>query len=322
MTAGPAIGAERTSTVELQGASLPSIGVVIPTHDRVELLTRAVDSVLAQDYPGHLEIVIVHDRSTPDTSRLRAGRRPVRVIGNGRTSGLAGARNTGVLALQTDLVAFCDDDDWWQPGKLRAQVDRFLISGRPHLVTCAIAVEYDGRRSVRLAGTDQVRLAHLTRSRMSMLHSSTLLFDRRALVDRVGLVSESVPGSQNEDWDLLLRAAAEGPIAHVDEPLTVVQWGRSSYYARAWESKVASLHWMLARHPEVVADRAGAARVYGQIAFGEAAQGNRREALRWARRTLTRDPRQWRAVAALLVATGVVGADRVLDVLHRFGRGV
>ena len=36
--------------------------------------------------------------------------------------GLAGARNTGIVSLDTDLVAFCDDDDQWAPGKLRQQV--------------------------------------------------------------------------------------------------------------------------------------------------------------------------------------------------------
>ncbi len=46
----------------------------------------------------------------------------VEAIANTREPGLAGARNSGILALDTDLVAFCDDDDQWLPGKLAAQV--------------------------------------------------------------------------------------------------------------------------------------------------------------------------------------------------------
>jgi glycosyltransferase involved in cell wall biosynthesis len=89
----------------------PSVGVVVPTHDRPGPLRTALAGVLAQDYPGELRVVVVHDRAEPDF-RLADGDK-VRVTANTRTPGLAGARNTGILMLDTDLVAFCDDDDEW-----------------------------------------------------------------------------------------------------------------------------------------------------------------------------------------------------------------
>ena len=46
-----------------------------------------------------------------------------------------------------------------------------------------------------------------------MVHSSTYLVWRGALLDGIGLVDETIPGSQNEDWDLALRAARRHPIA-------------------------------------------------------------------------------------------------------------
>ena len=66
----------------------------------------------------------MYDQSEPDLS-LEVGRSAprVRVITNTRTPGLAGARNTGILDATGDLVAFCDDDDEWLPGKLAAQVE-------------------------------------------------------------------------------------------------------------------------------------------------------------------------------------------------------
>src|ERR1700684_2791781 len=87
----------------------PSVGVVLPTHARPQLLRVALSSVLAQDYPGSIRAVVVHDRSEPEQS-LADGER-VRVLAHTRTPGLAGARNSGVDALDTDLIAFCDDDD-------------------------------------------------------------------------------------------------------------------------------------------------------------------------------------------------------------------
>src|SRR5690606_34510401 len=83
-----------------------------------------------------------------------------------RTPGLAGARNTGILALDTELVAFCDDDDAWLPEKLTAQTAALV--GRPDavLASCGILVRFRGDDNARLAGSAEVTHADLIRSRM------------------------------------------------------------------------------------------------------------------------------------------------------------
>jgi glycosyltransferase involved in cell wall biosynthesis len=298
----------------------PSVGVVIPTRDRLQFLRRAADAVLAQDYPGPLRVVVVFDQS-PVSSSDRA----VEVVANSRTPGLAGARNTGIAALDTDLVAFCDDDDVWAPGKLTRQVEALTARPGAEFATCAIEVEYGGRITPRLAGASLVGVDDLARSRMAMLHASTFLARRRSLVDvpdGIGPVAEDAPGSQNEDWDLLLRAARRAPVVHVDEPLVRVLWGRTSQFAYEYATKISSLRWMLDRHPEIRACRAGAARVYGQLACWSAATGNRSDAWRWTRAALRSNWREPRAAIALAAVTGAVRVERVLSVLHRRGRGI
>ncbi|MCW2678370.1 MAG: glycosyl transferase family 2 [Modestobacter sp.] len=300
------------------------VGVVVPTHDRPQLLRETLHSVLAQDTGADLDVVVVYDRAEPDealTSLSAPGRR-VRVIPNSRTPGLAGARNTGVLALDTELVAFCDDDDTWLPGKLTAQLARLAAAPGTDLVTTAITVAFDGTETPRLAGTETVARGDLLRSRMAMLHSSTFLLRRAALLGGLGLVDEAIPGSQNEDWDLLLRASARHPVAHVDQPLVRVRWGASSHFSRQWQTRVDSLEWMLDRHPDLRSAGAGTARVYGQLAFGHAALGHRREAARWAARAARVNWREPRSLVALAVASGAVGAESVMTTLHRRGRGL
>ena len=66
----------------------PSVGVVIPTRNRPDQLRQAIASVLAQDYPGRLQVVVVFD-GTPADQTLADGDRVI-VISNDRTSGLAG----------------------------------------------------------------------------------------------------------------------------------------------------------------------------------------------------------------------------------------
>jgi glycosyltransferase involved in cell wall biosynthesis len=300
----------------------PSVGVVLPTHRRPELMRKALASILAQDYPGPMQVLIVFDRAEPDLSLRAGGERPVEVVANTRTPGLAGARNTGIMALQTDLIAFCDDDDLWTPGKLTAQVQRLIDDPAAEMATCAIEVEFRGGLSERLAGTDAVTINHLARSRMVMLHSSGFVLRRTALLGGLGLVAEDAPGSQNEDYDLCLRAARRHPIAHVDQPLIRVLWGSTSQFMHQYDTKISSLHWMLNRHPEIVADGPGSARIYGQIACWHAAKKERRQAMRFAGKALRRRWREPRAIIAIAAAGGVVRIETVLATLHKRGRGI
>lgn len=302
----------------------PGVGVVVPTRgDRPAGLAAAVAGVLAQDYPGEVTVTVVYDAPAPGPlpAGTGAGGR-VRVLANNRTRGLAGARNTGILAAGGELVAFCDDDDTWQPGKLTAQVTALLADPAAELASCAITVCYQGASHPRLAGTTRVTREDLLRSRMVMVHSSTYLIRRTALQGDLGLLDEQIPGSQNEDWDLALRAAARHPVIHVDQPLVTVAWGTTSHYARQWQSRAAGLEWMLARHPAITATPRGAARVYGQLAFAAACQHHTAATLTWAARALRARWREPRALLALAVAARLTTGDRVQHHLHARGHGI
>jgi glycosyltransferase involved in cell wall biosynthesis len=300
---------------------LPSVTVVVPTRNRPALLDRAVRAILNQAYDGDLEVMIVVDQDDPERATAGLPDDPrIRVISNDRKPGLSGTRNTGILRSAADLIAFCDDDDEWLPGKLTAQATALQQMPAAEFVSCSIEVDFEGSKSVRLAGKSVITHEDLLPSRLSMLHSSTFVIRRDALIDRLGLVDEEAPASQNEDWDLLLRASARAPIAHVDQPLVRIYWS-GSYFSRDWETKISSLEWMLAKHPDITTSAKGAARVYGQIAFGYAAWGHRRTALQWARRSIRRRATEPRAYLAVATAAGVSG-EWILRTLHKRGHGV
>ncbi|MEU5907446.1 glycosyltransferase family 2 protein [Micromonospora sp. NPDC047467] len=302
----------------------PTVSVVVPTRDRPELLRAALAAILAQEYAGGIEAVVVFDQSTPDESLtgLTGPDRTVRVIRNERTPGLAGARNSGTLAAEGELVAFCDDDDEWLPGKLAAQVDALAADPAAEFVCCGIRVSYDGHTVDRVLDKDRITLADLLRDRMTELHPSTFLIRAAALRGGFGLVDEEIPGSYAEDYEFLLRAARSAPLINLRTPSVLVRWHKRSYFAQRWDTISEALQWLLRRYPEFADQPAGEARVTGQIAFARAASGDRRGALRWARRTLRRNPREPRAYLALAVAGRVVRADAVLRTLHKRGRGI
>lgn len=301
----------------------PSVGVVLATHDRPQMMRAALTSILEQDYHGDIHVALVFDQSEVDTTLAGgSGDRTVSVTDNAGTPGLAGARNTGILGLDTELVAFCDDDDTWMPDKLGTQVAALISQPGASFCTTAMLVDFDGQQSVRRAGTDRVTVQHLTRSRMAMLHSSSFLARRHALLGPVGLVDETLPRSMAEDWDLLIRAARVAPIVHVDEPLVRITWGASSYFADQWETKNLAHKWLLDHHPEIGRDPVGAGMMYGKLAFGHAALGQRREAVRMAGRSLRARWSEPRAFIAIGVAIGLLSPAWVLQRLNERGHGI
>jgi glycosyltransferase involved in cell wall biosynthesis len=267
-------------------------------------------------------VVVVFDRAEPDLSMVNAGDRPVRVLANDRSPGLAGSRNTGILASAGDLVAFCDDDDEWLPGKLVAQVDALVSAPEAELVTTAMVVDYRGAETVRLAGSERFEHTAFVRSRMAMLHSSSFLFRRDALLDGIGLVDETLPQSMAEDWDLLLRASNRSPVVHVDQPLVRIAWGGSSYFVEQWQVRNDAQLWLLEHHPEMGRDPVAAGLSFGKLAFGSAALGRRRESLAFARCALRARPVEPRAWLALLVCCRLMSWQRVVKVLNRRGHGI
>ena len=176
-----------------------SVSVVIATRDRPELLRRAIDGVLAQRHDGHVEVVVVFDRSRPDHS-LELERDDVRivVIGNARTPGLPGARNSGVDKASNPWIAFCDDDDEWLPGKLQAQFAALETMPDARAACTGVLINYRDADTPRMPDPERVTFDGFLRDRMTEVHPSSWLVHGRTLVERIGPVDEQIPGGYGE----------------------------------------------------------------------------------------------------------------------------
>lgn len=301
----------------------PTVAVVIPTHDRPELLRRAIDAVVEQDYGGRIDVVVVFDRTDPDDTIARsAADRTVRVVRNSRSPGLPGGRNTGIAARgDAEYVAFCDDDDMWLPGKLRAQVAHMVAHPDVALCTTGIVIDFEGDDSPRPSPVAELTVESLVHDRTTEAHPSTFVFRSDAL-DRIGEVDEVIPGGYSEDYDLLLRTAKLGRIACLTEPMVSIRWGRTSYFATRWRTIVEAQRYLMAKHPEFAEHRRAEARIRGQVALALAALGERRAAVREIGSVMRRWPFEKRWPVAAAVAAGIVSADRALELAHRVGRGI
>ena len=236
------------------------VSVIIPTHDRAPVITRAVDSVLAQEGVD-LEVIVVDDGSTDDTAQVIAARygEDARVVYlfQERT-GVAGARNAGLSRARGDLVAFLDSDDVWRPGKLALQLACLSRVPEAGMVwTDMNALDAAGNlvpgSSLRSIFTFRAGFEELFAHRAPLaeiaaggdnvtgtlywgdvydgmvvgnlvLPSAALLTRER--LDAVGGYDETLSVS-GEDFDFFLRTCRAGPVAFVDVPAVLKQADRA-----------------------------------------------------------------------------------------------
>ena len=160
------------------------------------------DESLASDYPG----------------------RRVRVMTNNRNPGLAGARNSGILAgsassspSATTMTSGCRPRS---RSRSRHYWYRRPTPRSPGSSCCTAIARCRG-----CPRPEDMTLKQLVRNRVMEAHPSTVMVRRDALLGPIGLVDEELPGSYGEDFDWIIRSAQAGGFAVVAEPLVKVLWG-------------------------------------------------------------------------------------------------
>ena len=200
----------------------PLVSVVIPTYNRCNWLSRAIESVLHQTY-SPFELIVVDDGSTDGTPELlEAYGDGIRVIRKENT-GVSGARNAGIRAAKGELIALLDSDDRWLPEKLEHQVAFFKAS--PRAMICQTE-EIWIRNGIRVNPKRRHRKFSgmiFERTLPLCLVSPSAVMMRAALFREVGLFDEDLPAC--EDYDLWLRITWKYPVHLIPIPLIVKHGG-------------------------------------------------------------------------------------------------
>ena len=218
---------------------LPPYSVVIPVFNGERYVRRAVASAVAQTVPA-AEILVVDDGSTDASADLAASYPGVRVLKHPANRGLSAARNTGIAAVGTGLVALLDSDDAWDADKMARQLPVFAARPDVAVVFCDFrAVNVRGEKVGWQGGTrDRVAKLGLTFEpaadalvlvgsttealirETSFLHPSSVVV-RRAAVAAAGPFD--VTYRYAEDLEMWLRLSAVGRTAYVDRNLVTIE---------------------------------------------------------------------------------------------------
>jgi len=202
---------------------LEPVSVIIPTYNRGELLVRAIDSVLGQDYPD-FELIVVDDGSDDGSQDLLNSYGDSLVCLYQENRGASAARNSGIRAARYDLLAFLDSDDHFALNKLRQQAA--VMANHPeYLVSHTDEIWY--RNGELLNQKDKHARTGgdlFARSlKMCVVGMSTVMA-RRPFFEKVGFFDEELPCC--EDYALWLQAASSLEFLHVPFPLTIKHGGR------------------------------------------------------------------------------------------------
>ena len=238
--------------------NLPRVTVLIPVHNDEKYIAKAIDSAVAQNYSGLIQICVIDDGSKDgswqvvqdlyDTAiekkdltesieseanfsfsglELTSGKYKgvqLTVLKRSYAGGPSAARNSGIRLTinHTDIYAMLDSDDEFYPDKVRKCVS--LITTDPKTIG-AVYADYD-TYDVNTCKTIREFKEPYNRRRLveeCIVHSGSVV--SKLALEQVIEGSEYYDESMRtcEDYDLWMRISEKFLIMHIPEALTFVR---------------------------------------------------------------------------------------------------
>ncbi len=194
-----------------------NVSVIIPSFNRANYLSLALDSVLEQTYPV-AEIIIVDDGSTDNTSEVvKQYASRVRFFQQNH-GGVSAARNKGLELARGEIIAWCDADDVWEPTFLQRTVG--LLENDPQLDGVYAGVTHIDSDGHRLPQDNRVTVPPeqlYTALADDCFIQTTGFIMRQRCFTHAGWFDTNFDIS--EDYDMFLRLAQNCRIVGLGEPL-------------------------------------------------------------------------------------------------------
>lgn len=195
----------------------PLLTVLICTHNRCDLLTRAISSIQNQDFKDY-QILLVNDHSTDGTSEYLKeldDTNNITIVNNPTNLGLQVSLANAMKLIETKYVARLDDDDYWTDNtKLRKQLA--LLEDDSSIALCGTSYHTDSQVFSNPHDDESLRLQ--IGFRCPFRHS-TVVF-RKSVYDVTNGYNSEV--SYLEDWLLWLEMGKHGRLQNLPENTTYI----------------------------------------------------------------------------------------------------
>lgn len=242
-----------------------TISIIIPSYNRAAIIGKTIDSFITQDYK-HWEMFVVDDHSTDNTKevieRYQKVDSRIHYLLNERKKGAQGARNTGILHSNSEMVLLFDSDNIAHSDMLQE-----LVGGlRPGIdvVSCFSNV-IDINSNCKVETFEWINEGNIHKnlfSWLSYVDFNQAIVKKSKLVD-IGLLDEDCPSMQ--EWDTHIRLSKSAIYTTIKKPLldyyvngddTITSDSRREVkgymyvlkkHQQEWKEDVNDLNWMINR---------------------------------------------------------------------------
>jgi poly-beta-1,6-N-acetyl-D-glucosamine synthase len=191
--------------------SFPRLTVLIAAYNEEDSIGETLGYLVAQDYPGGMEIIVIDDGSEDETAAVaereadRDGR--IRVLREAH-GGKASALNAGLAETRTEVIATIDADTLLMPQSLRRAVTRLLVSPPDTVAVAGSVLVRNSRRNMitRMQEWDYF-LGIATIKRQQALYQGTLVAQGSFSVYEAGAVRRAGGWQDRSGEDIVLTWA-------------------------------------------------------------------------------------------------------------------
>lgn len=233
--------------ISTEAAAAGPVSVVVTCFNLAPYIGDAITSVLAQQFAGEVEIIVVDDCSTDGSAEIIKSFPRVRYLHQPSNGGVLLATLAGLEAASHDVVAFLDGDDLWEPGKLDAVTAALAADPRAALVTHDLRyADASGAAIARTTRPEQVLTRSDPAKREQLVRDGILrhgdyvwlgsaLAIRRSLAECAGFIAfaRALPDPANtyQDWPLAFWIASlpRVSLAYVPEKLFRYRLHQANY---------------------------------------------------------------------------------------------
>ena len=208
------------------------ISVVIPSHNRCELLKRAISSVLNQTIKTR-EIIIVDNGSTDNTHGMISSLFPEITYIYEKTKGVSIARNIGIKNCHSTWIAFLDSDDAWEPQKLEKQFFYINNKNKKYRLIHTNEIWYKNNKFQNQLKKHQKSGGDIFQKSLDLCcisPSSALI--KKEIFDDYGFFDEGLEVC--EDYDMWIRITAKEEVGFLDNPLVIKYGGHNDQLSKKY----------------------------------------------------------------------------------------
>lgn len=230
----------------------PLVSVIIPTYNRGNVVSRAINSALNQSIEN-IEVIVVDDGSTDDTRQVINRIDDSRVIYLFQENkGANAARNTGLKQSQGEFITFLDSDDALRKEYLAKSINSIRNSSKECVgaATSYTMHTNDGKRKWvipdRELGLDDFRHGNPVGS------FSSVLF-HKSVIEKVGFLDENLPSIQ--DYDYYIRIARNHTIIGLNNDLVDVYHDCGNRISDNLNKKITGQEMLTKKHRDVISDK-------------------------------------------------------------------